>query len=284
MSNELQKYKYFIGSIISTIAITYYFLNYFHHKEINEYKNEIASINKNIVVLNNKQVYDLSKMIIDKSERSTLSLKYESFYKDSVYFNKDFVGNDWIYEVLTVEDYYKKYFDGKIPTYVNKNKFKNKIYHWKNPKKVFLKSALGQVTKYNYYESYIQLEIESKDDVVNLIKSENINIKDTQLLKQVEFYFENYINSEISSNFANLIELNRQSNTNDNTNLIYDDKILYLKNYVTNDKFIVYDEKIVVVLKDVILNIQARIVTTNGITEDSEYFNKWLNNIKFVEH
>lgn len=69
MSNELQKYKYFIGSIISTIAITYYFLNYFHHKEINEYKNEIASINKNIVVLNNKQVYDLSKMIIDKSER-----------------------------------------------------------------------------------------------------------------------------------------------------------------------------------------------------------------------
>lgn len=140
------------------------------------------------------------------------------------------------------------------------------------------------MTKYNYYESYIQLEIESKDDVVNLIKSENINIKDTQLLKQVDFYFENYINSEISSNFANLIELNRQSNTNDNTNLIYDDKILYLKNYVTNDKFIVYDEKIVVVLKDVILNIQARIVTTNGITEDSEYFNKWLNNIKFVEH
>ena len=146
-------------SISSVFGLFFTVIDYFHTKEINRYESEISSIQTKFLDDSKEKFFNINSILIDKTESNRIPDSYQSLSDNIVYFNNTFVNNDWIYEKLTTENYYKKYFRGKIPSHINKKTYNFPIHHWKSKSGSFMITNEKNHKLDQRFESFITLQV-----------------------------------------------------------------------------------------------------------------------------
>jgi hypothetical protein len=267
------------GTIITIICGG---INSFYEKEINRYESEISSIQTKFLDDSKEKFFNINSILINKTESNKIPDYYQSLSDNIVYFNDTFVNNDWIYEKLTTEDYYKKYFLGKIPSHINKKTYNFPIHHWKSKSGSFMITDENNHKLYQRFESFITLQVISREELKKVIA---LNYKNNTELanNHVQYYINNYIYGNIADVFDGYIKLNGNDNSASNAEARLINNTLHIKNFITKENLDIFDEHIIISLKDHLVHINAKLVTDRGITNDNSYFIKWLNNLRIIK-
>lgn len=274
MQINLKKVVAIITLLGSIGGILVLLLDQYAGYKIQGYQNEIGSLKSKVIQEENKKYFNIKNILIDKFEINNLKNTYTPLIenKELIFFNELFVNNNWDFRVLTLKELTEMYFK-KFPSNIDKYKLNRVMYHWKSDDTLIASNS-------DQYESHISMSVESIEDINNYFKNKYPNISDRDLKYKTNFYFKNYIKAEISNNLKELIKLNT---IDDNTEVFYEDNISYINHYVKNNEFIFFTKTIIIKVKNYIINIDAKIVTKNGISNHNEYFIKWLNNIKIIK-